>query len=111
MSDKVKTNSELEKYRNNDIVKKLNLTDSEFRKYIFIIKQMIDADPSSDYISELTRINGKLEVRTIIAEKTVRRLRIKNNYLIRSFSDMDLEVSLTKEYFSKVDATKAKLLD
>jgi hypothetical protein len=106
-----KNNEEIEKYRNNEIVKKLNLTDSEFRKYISTIKQMVDSENSTGYATELVRINGKLELKTVVKEKIARYLKIKNNYLIKTFSDKDLEISLTKDYFSKVDPSKAKLLN
>jgi hypothetical protein len=102
---------ELKKYKTNEIIQKLNLSDVEFRKYLYVIKQMIDKPNESDYLTELVRINGRLEVKTIIKEHIVRHLRIRNNYLIKTFPDQDLKITLTKEYFTKVDPSKARILN
>jgi hypothetical protein len=111
MSNKIKTNIDLNKYRNNEIIKKLNLTDSEFRKYIFIIKQMVDQDDVSEFTTELIRVNDRLEIKTTIKHDVAQKLRIKNNYLIRSFADSELNITLTKDFFPTVDPSKAKILN
>jgi hypothetical protein len=103
--------NEIEKYKNNEIIKKLNLTENEFRKYILVIKQMVDSNNVNGYIPELIRINGKLEVRTTIKESVAKHLRILNNYLIRTFPDENLSITLSRDYFSKVDPSKAKILN
>ena len=44
-------------------------------------------------------------------ENVARHLRIRNNYLIKTFPNEDLKIALSKEYFSMVDPTKAKILN
>lgn len=106
-----KQNDEFKKYRNSEIIKRLNLTDAEFRKYIYVIKQMVESNNINGYFPELVRINGKLEVKTTIKENIARRLRVRSNYLIKTFPDENLDITLSKEYFNKVDPTKAKVLN
>lgn len=102
---------EIEKYKNNEVIKKLNLTDSEFRRHLFVIKQMVEENNNNGYSLELVRINGKLEVKTNIKESVARHLRVMNNYLIRTFPNEDLQITLSRDYFSKVDPSKAKILN
>jgi primosomal protein DnaI len=110
------------KYLNSPLVKPLNLTSDELRKFAPIIKQMVDEDekcrslsdvcsnPTNHHIA-LIRINDELEVVSIPCEKMERIVRIKPKYLIRNFANNLLNVKIDSTFFKKVDPTKEKLLN
>jgi primosomal protein DnaI len=110
------------KYINSPLVKPLNLSDEELRRYASVIKRMVDDDEkcrslsdacanNTNYHISLVRNNGEIEVVSIPCEKMERIVRIKPKYLIRNFANNLLNVKIDSTFFKTVDPTKQKLLN
>jgi DNA replication protein DnaC len=109
---------ELKKYRNHPLIKDLQLTDQEFKRYLGVIVHMVkereeNQDDSLFYFTQLVR-NEKGELQTVSMpnEKNYDLLQIKNHYLIRHFPNSELNVLLDIQSIGKtVHETKKHVLN
>jgi DNA replication protein DnaC len=119
-NDDKDTSQELDKFRHHPLIKDLQLTDQEYKRYFGAIVYMIkereqstnkNNEPFFYYTQLIRNKNGKLEVVSIPNEKTYALLQIKNHYLIRNFPESKLSVLLNIESIGKeVDETKKAVL-
>jgi DNA replication protein DnaC len=100
---------EIKKYLQHSLITPLHLTPSEFCQNASVIKKMVD-DPNSS-IKLIRDEKGNLKLKVVHDEKLLQIENIRKKYLIRNFSDEYLNIMLNNHFFSKVDPTKAQLLN
>jgi chromosomal replication initiation ATPase DnaA len=120
---KVANQTDINKYRNHPLIKTLNITDIEFKKFGSLIKRIVDeetqclANPDRCFSNKNQHLrlirgqNGKLHPIIVPCEKTLQLAIIREKYLIRSFPDSFLNVHLSPTFFKKNDPSKIAILN